>query len=287
LSRSPFTRLRACLRACLREPLVHFVVIGAVLFAAHGWLRRPPQDQITLSADFIEGLREEHRRRVGRPPTAEETRGLITRYVEEEVLHREALALGLDTGDLIVRRRLAQKMQFLLEDEAAAIEPSEEELQAHLNANADQYRTPAVISFRHVFVSRDRRGEGAKAEAERLLNALRGGADPGALGDPFLQGSAWSRRSQKEIEATFGAAFAAGAFATKEGAWAGPIESSYGAHLVLVSERAEGRAPALSEVRARVRDDWRAARRDDALRSATNRLRSRYRIVIDSTEAAP
>jgi hypothetical protein len=275
------------LRTWLREPLVHFVLIGAGIFAAHAWLRGPPDSQITVSAEFIEGLREEHQTRTGRPPTAEETRGLVTRYVEEEVLHREALALGLDTGDVIVRRRLVQKMQFLLEDEAAAVEPSDEELQAHLDATADRYRSPPVISFRHVFVSRDRRGEGAKAEAARLLEALRGGGDPGSLGDPFLQGSAWSRRAAKEIDAVFGAAFAEGAFAAKEGSWEGPIESSYGAHLIFVSDRAEGRAPALSEVRAKVREDWRAARREEARRAAMERLRARYKVVIDSGVAAP
>lgn len=274
------------LRTWLREPLIHFVLIGAGIFAADAWLRRPSNQRITVSADFIEGLREEHRTRTGQPPTAEETRGLVARYVEEEVLHREALALGLDTGDIIVRRRLVQKMQFLLEDEAAGIEPTDEELKAHMGANVDRYRSPAVISFRHVFVSRDRLGEGVKAEAARLLEALRGGADPGSLGDPFLQGSAWSKRTAKEIDAVFGAAFAEGAFAAKEGSWAGPIESSYGAHLLLVSERAEGRAPALAEVRARVREDFRAARREEARREAMERLRAQYQIVIESAEGA-
>lgn len=271
----------ALLRTLLREPLTHFVLIGAVLFAAHARLRRPPPEQIIVSAAFVEGLREEHRKRAGRPPTADETRGLVERYVEEEILHREALALGLHEGDIIVRRRLAQKMQFVLEDEAAAVEPSDAELQAFLEANAERYRAPAAISFRHVFVSRDRRGEGTNAEAERLLAALRAGADPGALGDPFLQGSAWSRRSAKDIESTFGAAFAAGVFGAKEGMWTGPIASSYGAHLVLVTERVEGVVSPLAAVRARVRDDLRAAGREEALRSAMARLRSRYQIHIE------
>ncbi|NUQ72299.1 MAG: peptidyl-prolyl cis-trans isomerase [Polyangiaceae bacterium] len=275
------------LRNWIREPLVHFVFIGAVIFSAHAYLRPPPRRQITVSADFIAGLRAEHRARTGAPPTAEETQGLIHRYIEEEVLHREALALGLDVGDIILRRRLVQKMQFLLDDEAASVEPSESELQSYLDANAERYRLPAVISFRHVFVSRDRRGEGAIAEAERLLDSLRGGADSGSLGDPFVQGSAWSRRTAKEIDAVFGAAFAEKAFAAKEGSWSGPIESSYGAHLVWVSERSEGRAPALSEVRARVRDDWRAERREEARKVAMDRLRARYQVVIESNEAAP
>src|SRR5687768_10583680 len=132
----------ALLRTWLREPLAHFIVIGGVLFAAHAGLRRPPAEEITVSAAFIEGLREEHQKRAGRPPTIEETRGLVERYVEEEILHREALALGLHEGDIIVRRRLAQKMQFLLEDEAAAIEPSDEELQAFLDTRAERYRAP-------------------------------------------------------------------------------------------------------------------------------------------------
>jgi hypothetical protein len=277
-------RIPALIRAWLREPLVRFVIIGAGLFAAHAHLRRPPADVITLSASFVDGLGAELEKRTGRPPTADERRGLVDRYIEEEVLYREAIALGLDKGDVIVRRRLAQKMQFVLEDQALAAEPPLAELQAYLDAHADRYRAQAAMSFRHVFVSRDRHGDGTNAEAERLLAALRSGADPGAIGDPFLQGSAWSRRTAKEIEAAFGASFAEGVFAVavKEGAWAGPIASSYGAHLVLVSEQIEGRVPPLATVLARVREDVRASRREETLRAATARLRERYRSALET-----
>jgi hypothetical protein len=178
-------------------------------------------------------------------------------------------------------------MQFVLEGEAAAVEPPVDELKAYLDAHADRYRAPATISFRHVFVSRDRHGEGTSAEAARLYEELNAGADAGRLGDPFLQGSAFSRRTAKDVEATFGAAFAEGVFAAKEGAWAGPIASSYGAHLVFVSERAEGSAPPLAAVLELVRDDVRAERRSEAIKVATARLRRRYRVVFEGGEGAP
>lgn len=254
------------------------MLAGAVLFGAHAALRRPRADQIVISAAFVEGLREEQRARTGRTPSAEETRALVDRFVEEEILHREALALGLDQGDVIVRRRLTQKMRFLLEDEAMAADPGPSPTAAKMSTNEAAGRARAAsISFRHVFLSRDKHGEGAKAEAERLLNALRSGADPGALGDPFLQGSTFTGRTASEVEATFGPAFAEQAFALSRDTWAGPISSSYGYHLVIITDRAEGGAAQ----GAQGGEELRAARREEALKAAMARLRTHYQIIIE------
>lgn len=266
----------------LREPLLHFVVLGAAIFGLHAAVAPPPRDaRILVTADFIAGLRDEHAARTGRPPTPEEERALVDRFVDEEVLYREAVALGLDRGDPIVRRRLAQKMAFVAEDGAAARDPSDAELEAYLAAHADRYRAPPRLSFRHVFLGRDRRGDPA-ADAQRLLPELTAGAAPDTLGDPFLQGASFARRAPADIEAVFGKAFTDALLAAPARVWTGPITSSYGAHLVRVEDRVEGALPPLSAVRARVRADLRDERREAALRAMREKLRARYRVEIEA-----
>jgi hypothetical protein len=259
------------------------VVIGLGLFGLHAAVaRRAPSPHIVVSASFLDGLRREQATRNGRPPTPDEERGLIDRFVDDEVLYRQALALGLDRGDLIVRRRLVQKMEFVLRGAAPPPEPSPAELQAFLDAHAERYGGKRAVSFRHVFLSRDRRGEGARDDAGKLLVALRAGADPGGVGDPFLQGAAWRARTEPEIAVIFGDAFAKAVVDLPPGAWSEPIRSSYGEHLVRVDERVEASAPALATVLARVHDDWLSARRDDDDRASLRRLRELYVIDVEA-----
>lgn len=269
------------LRRWLKEPLIHFAVLGAGLFALHARVAPEPANRIVVAASFVDALRREHAQRTGAPPTPDEERGLIERFVEEEILYREAVALGLDRGDPIVRRRLAQKMSFLAEDTAAASEPTDAELDAFLAAHADRYREPERASFRHVFASRDRRGAAAEGDARRLLDDLRGGADPASIGDPFLQGSSFARRSPADIEAVFGPAFAAAVRAAPTGSWSGPFASSFGAHAVLVTEREPAATPKLATLRARVRQDYLDERRTSAAKTAALRLRPRYSVDVE------
>src|SRR5262249_43151012 len=158
--------LPARVRRFLAEPMLHFLGLGVVLFALHARLQ--PRDRIVISSAFVEALRQDHARRTGKPPTPEEERGLVERYVDEEVLDREALALGLDRGDVIVRRRLVQKMEFVTRDAAPAGEPTDADLQRLLDAHPERYGGPGVMSFRHVFLARDRRGDALGADAARI-----------------------------------------------------------------------------------------------------------------------
>ena len=271
--------LRERARAIAREPLVHFLLLGAALFALHAAVSPPPEERIVVAAAFVEAMRAEQRERTGHAPDDAATRGLVERYVDEEVLYREAIALGLDRGDVIVRRRLVQKMELIAR--ASVRDPSDEELAAHLAAHADRYRPADAISFRHVFVSRDRHGAGAAAKAEELLAALRSGADPATLGDPFVAGASFARRTRTDLEAAFGPPFAEGALAAPAGAWSGPLASTYGLHLVHVSARHGGGAPDLAAVRARVREDLLNERREAAVRAEVERLRGRYEVQIE------
>jgi hypothetical protein len=267
----------------LREPAVHFVGIGLALFGLHAVVsRRSAPERIVVSASFLEGLRREQTQRNGRPPTPDEERGLVDRFIDDEVLYRQAVALGLDRGDLIVRRRLVQKMEFVLRGAAPPREPSVVELQSYLDAHAERYGARPSVSFHHVFLGRDRRGAGAHDDAARALVALRAGADPGSVGDPFLQGASWRGRTEPEVAAIFGEAFAKAVIGLAPGAWSEPITSSYGEHLVRVDERAPANAPALAAVVARVREDWLAARREEDDRAALRRLRERWIIEVEA-----
>lgn len=270
------------LRRILREPLLHFAILGCALFWL--WGRVAPSEStrvIVLSAADVEALRHDHRRRTGAEPTPAEDAALVDRFVDDEVLHREALALGLDRGDIIVRRRLLQKMEFLLEGLHPVPEPSDAELEAYRTEHADRYHAPARIGLTHVFVSRDRHGDTAMAEAERLRAALEHGADPADLGDPFLRGRELRAQSEQDLSGIFGPAFARVALELPLGAWSGPITSSYGLHLVRVSDRTAAETPPLARIRTVVLQDWTEERRLAALRQALADLQKTYDVRVE------
>jgi PPIC-type PPIASE domain len=277
------------LQTILREPLLHFLVLGALLFVLFdlvGAPREAPKDRIVVSAAQIENLALLFRRTWRRPPTQAELDGLIADHVKEEILYREALALGLETDDIVIRRRLRQKMEFISEDIAAQAEPTEAELQAFLAEHAERYREPARVSFSQVYLSPERRGAAARSDAERVLVALDAGrTDPAVSGDPFLLEQDYRLQTPHDIERLFGERFAAGIAELPVGHWAGPLESGYGLHVVLVRERTQSQLPALDEVREPVLRDWRAARRDEANQAFYDALRARYDVTVERPEA--
>jgi hypothetical protein len=261
----------------LREPLLHFAVLGVALFALHRQLAPADESQpITVDANLTAALRADHQRRTGATPTAEEEDALLERHLDSEVLYRAALDLGLERGDVIVRRRLIQKMEFILENAQPRPEPPDTELQAYLEAHAERYALPERLSLTHVFVSNERAGGQAVAETEALRQQLLDGAAPEGLGDPFLHGRRLTGRSLQELRALFGPAWTRSVQALDAGAWSAPIASSYGWHLVRVDDRVPGSLPPLSQVRARVREDWENAQRDAARRHGIERLRAKY-----------
>lgn len=269
--------MRGCARA-RREPWVHFLLIGAALVLLHRLVApRPPGRRIDAGATVVDGLRQEYRRRTGALPNADEERALVQRYVDSEVLYREALAEGLDRGDLIVRRRLVQKMEFLLEAEADAQKPSDAALAALLRDERPRLRHPARLTFEQLFVARDRHAD-ARAEAERLRARLEAGDDPARLGDPFPRGRRFTMVSAREIAGIFGPAFADAVAALPDGTWSAPIASSFGLHLVRVSARAAARPPTLDEVRAPLTQLWIERQRAALLRAGIARLRRRYEV---------
>jgi hypothetical protein len=253
----------ARLHKILREPLLHFLVLGAglfLLFGGIGKLAEERPDQIVVTEAKIGNVAELFERTWRRPPTAAELDGLIEDHIKEEILYREALALGLERDDIVIRRRLRQKMEFLSEDVTPPAEPTEAELRIFLAEHADRFRAPWRVSFAQVYLSPERRGANVRSDAERLLVALNTGkSDPAEAGDPLLLEQDYRELAAQDVERLFGGAFAAQVAQLPVGRWSGPVESGYRLHLVLVREQAPASKPDLTEVREPVANEWRAA----------------------------
>jgi hypothetical protein len=280
----------------LREPLLHFLLLGVLIFAVSAWRERQqpaesPTEHIEVTAGTIAWLREGFERQWHRAPDEAELRGLVNDHLREEVLHREALALGLDRNDTIVRRRMAQKMEFLTQDIAAAVEPDEAALRMFFEANAARYAKAARVSFRHVYFSKERRGARLEGDARDALAALANGANEDTVGDPFLREYEFVAADETDLTAALGREFATQVLTLPPGKWRGPVASSYGAHLVRVSERAEPQPVAFEAVREAVLRDLADERRRTANRDFVERLKERYQITVDeaalSRSAAP
>jgi len=211
-------------------------------------------------------------------------RSLIDARVREEILYREALAFGLDKDDTIVRRRMAQKMEFLFEDVAALREPTADELSAWFEKNAERFTLPARATFGHLYFSPDRRGASAHDEAARALQQVAGkpmdSPEATALGDPFMFQDYYGDRAPDDVARTFGPGFARALFQLTPGAWAGPIASGYGWHLVWVDAMTPARAPAFEEVEPDVRTGWIEDRRAEIRQKAFEAMRARYEVVL-------
>lgn len=277
----------------LKEPLLHFLLIGAALFLLYALQAEDSQEQpqrIVFSEADSDRLISLWERKWQRLPTPQELQGLIEAQIREEIYYREALAMGLDKGDTVVRRRLAQKMEFISNDLASLAEPDEAQLQAYLDAHADKFAIPGRISFSQIYLNADKRGAQARDEAAMLLAELAqnpADVDVTMAGDPFMGGQHFDDLADYGVARLFGSGFAEQLFKQPVGAWSGPIESGYGLHLVRVDSLTATRAPELAEVRDKVRDEWLAQQRRMANDALYGELRKRYEIVIERQAAPP
>jgi hypothetical protein len=275
-----------------REPLLHFLLLGGVIFAVFAFVSRNEASrpgEIVVTQARIASLATAFARVWQRPPTVAELDGLIRDHVRDEVMAREAMALGLDRDDTIIRRRLRQKLEFVSEDVAALAEPTEEQLRAYLEEHPGAFRTNRRFTFSQVHLDPHRRGERLEGDAARLLARLeRAGprADVAALGDSRMLEAEFVALPAGDVAREFGEGFAARLGQLPVGRWQGPIESGYGAHLVLVRERVEGGMPALADVRAAVRRAWLNARRQEANEKLYQALLGRYTVTVEHPPAA-
>jgi hypothetical protein len=281
------------MRRFLREPLIHFFVLGALLFAAYDLLSPEPQasaQQIIVTPGQVEHLITSFSRTWQRPPTPQEQQGLVDQFVREEVLSREAVKLGLDRKDTVIRRRLQQKMEFVSDDLLAGLEPTDTELAGYLARYPDAFRRDGRVTFRQVFLNADKHGERLAADAAQLLSDLktRGpGADVSGLGDPTLLPSSMSDEPKRRVESTFGGDFVAGLDDADMGKWTGPIRSAFGLHLVFIEQREAAYVPDLAEVRAAVRREWENARRVQARQQFYDDLLKQYQITVEWPKSEP
>jgi hypothetical protein len=280
------------MRKLIREPLFHFLLLGAVIFFIAERSRSiavPSGKKIVVTQSQIESIVVGFSRTWMRPPTQEELQGLVNDYVRDEVLYREARTMGLDQDDVIVRRRMRQKFEFLVEDMAARTgPPSDQELEAYLREHVDKYSEEPSFGFEQIFFSREKRGASAEAEATVMLACLRGKSaiDIENLGDAFLLPSQFEKTSAGETARLFGEKFTNELTKTQLGTWAGPIESSYGLHLVRVNARIPEVAPPLANVRESVLRDLLSDRRKQELDTQYEKLRARYTVVVEPPEAS-
>lgn len=281
------TSIRSVLGRAAREPLVRFTLIGASFFlvdrafgdAQEGAASSADPHVVVISDGFVESLRMRQRERTGAALDENATEGLVAAFLREEALVREARAAGLDAGDAIVRRRLAQKMEFLVAAQVEVPEPTDEELRAWLADHPAIAARTEAIRFEHVFFSTERRGRDARAEAEAALTTLGAGAPAEGMGDPFVRGGSFGPLDAARIDAAFGEGFAAQLGGAPTGAWAGPFESAFGLHVVRVTAREPAREAPLAEVRARIVPRVVEERRQALAEREIARIVAGYRVV--------
>jgi len=275
--------------ALLREPLLQFIVLGAALFGFFHLVDKKKADapeRIVVSSARIDNLADGFTRAWRRPPSKEELQGLVDDYIRDEVFYREGRAAGLDRDDVIIRRRVRQKMEFFAED-ISAVEPSEAQLAAFLESNPERFKTEDRLSFHQIFLSATRHAEARDGDIKRLADELAhadAAVDTGAFGDTFLLGDEFRAISVSEMAGIFGDGFSKNISVMEPGHWQGPIASSFGQHFIYITDRLPGSIPPLSTVRDAVRREWSNERRLEAEQKLYAALRDRYDIVV---EAAP
>jgi hypothetical protein len=271
------------IRKLLSEPLLHFAVIGVALFAGYRVTApdETPPLRIVVTEGVVGDLIAQHVAARGREPSAKEITQLIESWVHDEIVYREGVALGLDRDDAVVKRRVRQKFELMAEEDAAAVTPTDADLSAYLAGNPARFRLPAIVTFEQVYL-----GPASDRDVVRIAavtgNALRNGASPWELGRPTLLARRMTDVPADLVARDFGGAFAATLEQLPVGEWSGPIESSFGAHYVRLSDRTPAVVPALTAVRDQVIREWENDRRQRARADGYAKLRARYHVSIET-----
>ena len=274
------------MKKIFREPLVVFLLLGGAMFALFQQVSNdalPDNVEIVVTKGHVQALLVGFEKVWQRSPSAKELDGLIQNYIREEVLYREALAMGLDRDDGIVRRRLRQKMEFISEDLANLDAPEEQELHAYLAAHQEDYRQPTRFSFRQIYFNTSKHGQAAQADAMTLVATLQAqDADVATLGDPLMVKQQFNSETEREIERALGSQFLQSLRKTPTGSWQGPITSGFGLHLVRIDERIDGEISKLNDVRELVIRDWASVKRKQTNEAFYETLRKRYKVTVEN-----
>ena len=269
------------MKRILREPLLHFFLIGFGLFVVYGLVNRSnaadSDNTIVVSSGRVEQLATVFGKTWQRPPTAVELKGLIDDFVLEEIYFRQAVAMQMDRDDTIIRRRLRQKLEFLTDDTSALVDPSEKELAEYLAANEQKFRQSPTYSFDQVYFNPEKHGDDPESEVSEMLSLIRTGKD---VGDASLLPSSYDLVERNAVDGTFGTGFSSHLDDLEIGEWQGPIRSGLGIHLVRLKARTEGRLPELSQIREIVEREWRNEQRVSTRKKMNDRLLQDYEVEI-------
>lgn len=261
-----------------REPLVHFLLAGAFIFALYAWVGDDDQEsgRIVVSVEQVEQLALVWQRTWNRPPTDEELQGLVRNYIKDEVYYREALKLGLDVNDQVIRRRLRQKLEFFASESAAQELPSQEVLTAWFDQNAQRYEAPPTYTFIQVyFTALD------AARMEEAAGQLASGVPVSELGDPIALPQQMDAATSNAVARVFGEKFTEALASLPANEWSGPVESGLGYHLVRLSASTPSRPVSFAEVRRQVERDWLGEERVKAEEAAYAAMSAQYEIEIE------
>jgi hypothetical protein len=269
------------IRRILREPLLHFLLLGLALFLYFG--RVAPDDdgkrQIVVTQADVDLLATQFQATWSRAPSPVELNGLVDAYIRDEILYREGVALGLDRDDAVVKRRVRQKLDVMFEESVAQQPTTDADLQAYLDANPADFRQPAIVSFDQLYLGSE---TVAPQRLEQVRTALARGADPATLGQATMLPAHQDAMPLDLIARDFGKQFAGQLATAPVGEWSGPVTSGFGTHLVRVNTIEQARSPALADVRDAVAREWENERRQQAHAQALARLREQYQVEIQA-----
>lgn len=274
------------MRKILREPIVHFAVIGVLLFVYFNMTaaeapEAAPANVVAVTPADVGRIIDRYAQVWKRPPTEAELEALVAATVREEIIVREALALGLDRGDAAIRNRLVQKMQFLTDSAARSLEPDDAVLVEYLEANAERFATAALVSFEQVYLGQSPQPD----EVAAVLEQLEAGVPPTELGQRSLLPPVLPVSTERQVDGAFGAGFAKAVEAAEPGIWSGPYRSGFGLHLVRVAERSGSGVPELAEIRDKVLFDWRGTQADRLSKAQYEAVAAQYEVTVPDRDA--
>ena len=275
------------IRTLLGEPMLHFLLIGIALFGAYRWVS--PGDsggrRIVITQGIVDDLVTQHVAAKGREPSSTELNHLIESYVRDEILYREGVRLGLERDDIVVKRRVRQKIEMIAEEDASTRAPTDADLSAYLTANQARFVQPAILTFEQVFLGQPTSGSEVVHAVAVTREGLRRGTDPERLGKPTLLPYRMTLTPADLVARDFGSSFAAALEKVPVGEWVGPIDSSFGSHYVRVSARTPAAVPQLAAVRDHVVREWENERRQRARNDAYAKMRGEYEVSIEAKPA--
>ena len=274
------------LSTLLREPLFHFLLIGAVIFLLFSQINTTEDEndkQIIITKEKIENLENAWIKAKGRQPSAEEMEQQLEYDIHEQVLYREAMAMGLDKDDMIIRRRLSQKMKYLFDDLSVVDKPSDAALKKFVSEHPSKFTKPATISFSQVYLDPKEHGDRLEVDAKYLLEELSTTTikETIGFGDRSLLPYEFSNERESDIRGMFGEAFVKQVFKAKTDSWQGPFSSAYGLHLIYIKTRSNAYLPPLSAMRDRVERVWISTKQREANEIFYQSLLERYEIIVD------